>query len=87
MLAAERTGRQRDLGIRVLDVVRLVEHHGGELARAVLLQIAPQEGVAGDDQITRVDLGEKRGTVGTVDGQGAQFGGELGSLLPPVRHE
>ena len=87
VLAAERASRLGDLAVGVFNVVSLVETDAEEVVGAVFVEVAPQEGVAGDDEVGSGDLREERGAVGAVDGEGAEFGREAGSLAPPVLDE
>ena len=50
--------RLRVLRLAVFDVLRFVEHHGVEFQPAILLRVAPNQRVAGDDQIVRGNLRE-----------------------------
>jgi hypothetical protein len=48
--------RLRDLRVRVLDELRLVEDQRAEVELAQLLQVAPQQRVVGDDDVVLRDL-------------------------------
>ena len=81
MDAAHGAGRD---GVGVLDVLGFVQDDGVELVFLHLLQVTPQQGVGGDDEVRFRDMLEHALAARAVDGQAAQAGHELFRFALPV---
>ena len=86
MARGQRARRARLLGLRVLDVLRLVEDDGGPGHAAEVLEVAQQQGVAGDDEAVpagRLAEGLSLSPAHAVMDERGQVGREpLGLALP-----
>ena len=69
--------RLRVLRLAILDVLRLIQHEGVELDSAILLRVAPQQRVTGDDQIVRRNLREFFVAALVMQGEDAQVRRDL----------
>ena len=78
---AYRTGGN---GVRVFDVLRLVQNNRVEIVLFQLFKITAQQGIGGDDQISVRDLAEDIFPPRTVDDDTGKIGNKLGSFAIPV---
>ena len=75
------------LRLPVLDVLRFVQHRGVEFQAAIMFGVAPEQSVAGDEQIVGRNLGKEAAPLGAMQGQHAQARGEFSRLGFPIEHQ
>src|SRR6185436_13893107 len=68
----------------VLDVLGFVENDGVKLLRRILLPIATDERIAGDNQVAARNPGEQLVPAGAVQRNDLELRGEPGSFAHPV---
>ncbi len=87
MLRAEGLGALRILAAAIFDVLGFVQDDEGKVFGAVMLDVAAEDGVAGDEEIVLVTLGEFFGAVGAGEIEGAEMRGEARGFPKPVGDE
>lgn len=71
----------------ILDVLGLVEDDGGEVVLVVVVDVAAQEGIGGEDEVGGLNLIPEGMALGAAEGKGFELGGEAVGFLDPVLHE
>ena len=73
------------LAVGILDMLRFVEQRGGELDVAILVDVATQQRIAGDDEVARGDACKV--ALSALQHMHAQLRRPLGGFLLPVKNE
>ena len=87
VVGLEQAGGARELGGRVLDRLRLVEHDHAVLVLEQQVLVAQQQRVAGQHDVVVLDLVEQLAALVAVQDQDVEVGRELARLVAPGRHE
>src|SRR6266436_9523248 len=87
MLRAEGERGLRVLRLRIFDVLRFVEHGGGEIDFAQCVDVASQQSVARYNHVHVRDRLETRGATGAFEHERLEFWSKLPRFILPVCHQ